>query len=92
MQIQQHNHRITSVAVSMYGHVIASGDEEGNVKLLMLRLLDSLSISRRKRLEKEKEEDTGKRSSIDTFVQLNYVTPFLPSYQVGDTLLWSSAI
>jgi len=45
MELWSHESRITAIAVSQFGHILASGDESGKVKLLLLRLLDDLSIS-----------------------------------------------
>lgn len=45
MELWSHESRITAMAVSQFGHILASGDENGKVKLLLLRLLDDLSIS-----------------------------------------------
>ncbi len=42
MELWTHVARVTSVAVSPAGQILASGDEQGNLKLLMLRLLDDI--------------------------------------------------
>lgn len=58
MQVVSHKSRITSMAVSGTGQVLATGDENGRLKLLMLRLLDDLSVSRRTSLRRKKHSKT----------------------------------
>ena len=63
MEIATHVARVTSMAVSPSGHVLASGDEHGNVRLLLLQLLDS--ISNFKKEEQKKKKHTKARMFND---------------------------
>ena len=63
MQISDHTSRITSIAVSPFGHMIASGDEKGLVKILMLRVLDTFSIAKNIKL-REEEKKLQKRKGL----------------------------
>ena len=67
LHITGHVSRITSLSVSPAGHILASADENGSVKLLLLRLLDSISVSRRAK----------------AFSSEPHFTNFLPSYNVS---------
>jgi WD40 repeat protein len=71
MEISAHNARITALAVSPAGHILASGDEVGNVKLLLLRLLDEISVF------KQNERRRKKQQSASNF------SKFLPTYNVS---------
>ena len=71
MELWTHESRITSVAVSPFGHILSSGDEHGNVKLLVLQLLDELSIT-----NKEKKK---KHVNVPTFKE------FIPEYKISLT-------
>lgn len=70
MEISSHQSRITSMTVSPAGHILASGDESGNVRLLLLRLLDEISVF------KQNERRRKKHTSSTIFSQ------FLPTYNV----------
>lgn len=70
MEISSHHTRITSIAISPAGHILASGDESGNVRLLLLRLLDEISVF------KQNERRRKKHTAATTFSQ------FLPTYNV----------
>ncbi len=69
MELWTHESRITSIAVSPFGHILSSGDEHGNVKLLVLQLLDELSIT-----NKEKKK---KQINVPTFKE------FIPEYKIS---------
>ena len=71
MELWTHDSRITSIAVSPFGHILSSGDEHGNVKLLVLQLLDELSIT-----NKEKKK---KQVNVPTFKE------FIPEYKISLT-------
>lgn len=70
MEISAHVARITSLAVSPAGHVLASGDELGNVRLLLLQLLDELSIVK-------KQQQKRRKHIVD-----RHFNTFLPSYNI----------
>ena len=72
MELWSHIARITSVAVSPTGQLLASGDEQGNVKLLMLRLLDQLIITQKG----AKDSKKGGASQLPTF------STFRPEYKI----------
>jgi len=77
MELWTHVARITSLAVSANGQILASGDEQGNLKLLVLRLLDQMIItqtSREKTSKKKGGHNSG--SSLPTFSE------FLPEYKL----------
>ena len=64
MELWTHNSRITSLSVSPFGQIAASGDENGNLKLLVLRLLDELSISLKADQKKKRKNSPA---AINTF-------------------------
>lgn len=72
MELWSHIARITSLSVSPTGQILASGDEQGNVKLLMLRLLDQLIIT-------QKGAKDAKKSNAS---QLPTFSNFLPEYKI----------
>ncbi len=49
LELWSHNNRITSLAVSHYGEILASGDEDGRIKLLVLNPLDEFQLSKNKK-------------------------------------------
>ena len=73
MELWTHVARITSIAVNTTGQVLASGDEQGNLKLLMLRLLDQLIITQKGAKDSQKK---GNNTQLPTF------SNFLPEYKV----------
>jgi len=70
MEVASHAARITSMSVSPAGHILATGDELGNVRLLLLRLLEDISVFNRNSQRKKKH------SSATTFSE------FLPAYNI----------
>ena len=70
MEISSHPARITSLCVSPAGHILASGDEHGNVRLLLLRLLDEISVF------KQNERRRKKHTAATSF------SKFLPTYNI----------
>lgn len=44
MEIDAHRSRVTSLSVTVGGQVLASGDENGTIRLLLLRQLDMFNI------------------------------------------------
>ena len=67
MELWTHVARITSIAVNTTGQVLASGDEQGNLKLLMLRLLDQLIITQRAPRTARKRVTTHSCPRFQTF-------------------------
>ena len=70
MEVSQHATRITAMCVSPAGHILASGDESGNVRLLLLRLLDEISVF------KQNERRRKKQVAATSF------SKFLPTYNI----------
>lgn len=70
MEVASHPSRITSLCVSPAGHILASGDEFGNVRLLLLRLLDEISVF------KQNERRRKKAAAATSF------SKFLPTYNI----------
>mmetsp|Transcript_7192 Transcript_7192/g.15644 ORF Transcript_7192/g.15644 Transcript_7192/m.15644 type:complete len:932 (+) Transcript_7192:226-3021(+) len=70
MEVASHAARVTSMAVSPAGHILATGDELGNVRLLLLRLLEDISVFNRNSQRKKKH------SSSTSFSE------FLPTYNI----------
>ena len=70
MEISSHVARITSMSVSTNAHVLASGDEQGHIRLLLLRLLDNFSVYRQ-------QQQRQKR-----FTSSSLFTPFQASYNI----------
>jgi WD40 repeat protein len=54
MEISSHQSRITALSVSPAGHILASGDENGKVRLLLLRLLDEISVFKQNERQRKK--------------------------------------
>jgi hypothetical protein len=82
MELWTHAARVTSVAVSQAGQVLASGDEQGNLKLLMLRLLDRIiptPTSAKNAAEKKKANQARQLSSTQAAAPSSF-SPFLPEY------------
>ena len=85
MELWTHQARVTSIAVSQAGQVLASGDEQGNLKLLMLRLLDRIiptPTSTKSAVEKTKGQ--ARQLSSNPNASANAPTnfsPFLPEYK-----------
>lgn len=77
MELWTHQARVTSVAVSQSGQVLASGDELGNLKLLMLRLLDNIiPTAANAKKAKARADTAGKQgAAVPSF------SPFLPEYK-----------
>ncbi len=44
MELQPHNARITSVSISHKGNMMASGDEQGNVKIMLLQHFEDIEV------------------------------------------------
>jgi WD40 repeat protein len=71
MEISSHQSRITALSVSPAGHILASGDENGKVRLLLLRLLDEISVF------KQNERQRKKHTAATSF------SKFLPTYNIA---------
>jgi hypothetical protein len=75
MELCSHIARVTSLATSIPGNLLASGDEAGNVKLFLLQLLDTLTQFRTgKKVSKSKPGHHARHQS------------FLPSYHITERL------
>eukprot|EP00981_Chlorochromonas_danica_P007815 scaffold1884_cov343-Ochromonas_danica.AAC.32 len=74
MEIVGHATRITSLAVSSGGDLLASGDESGHVRLLLLQLLDTIQVIT--------SRDKRKKSSLIKPTPRAAYHPFLPSYNI----------
>lgn len=66
MEIDKHDSRVTSLAVSTSGQVLASGDEHGMIRLLLLRQLDMFNIRPNVKYKANEPVDTIKHHSIPT--------------------------
>ena len=66
MEIDQHSSRVTSMAVSSSGQVLASGDEHGMIRLLLLRQLDMFNIRPNVKYKNNEPVDSIKHHSIPT--------------------------
>ena len=84
MELWTHQARVTSIAVSQAGQVLASGDEQGNLKLLMLRLLDRIiptptstknAVDKKKGQARQLSSDSSNANAPSSFSQ------FLPEYK-----------
>lgn len=73
MEISSHNSRITAISVSNTGHLFASGDEGGSVRILLLRLLDEISSLNPNRHKSKKLSSKPRTTTANAF---------LPSYNV----------
>lgn len=62
MEIDKHATRVTSLSVSTSGQVLASGDENGSIRLLLLRQLDMFNI----RPSVKYKTDTNGATVVDT--------------------------
>ncbi len=74
MELWVHPARVTAVAVAQSGQVLASGDEQGNLKLLMLRLLDNIIPTPNNAKKAATKGDTNGN-------QVPNFSPFLPEYK-----------
>ena len=78
MEIPAHPARVTALVVSPSGHILASGDERGHMRLMQLRLLDEMSIFRNN-ARKSKKHIAGASAGAAEQV----VPTLLPSFNVG---------
>ena len=61
LELWSHNSRVTSIAVSACGHLLASGDEQGYIRILLLRLLDALAIGQQEKPKRNSLSDSTLR-------------------------------
>jgi len=86
MELWTHAARVTSVAVSQSGQILASGDEQGHLKLLMLRLIDNIIPTATKKanagLGKNRRSAADPDAvSASTSKSVPQFSPFLPDYK-----------
>ena len=92
MELWTHTARVTSVAVSQSGQILASGDEQGHLKLLMLRLIDNIIPTTATKAaakagtgtiggEKNRGHADPGAASASTSKNVPQFSPFLPDYK-----------
>ena len=77
MELWTHVARVTSVAVSQAGQILASGDEQGNLKLLMLRLLDDI-IPTQTAAKNAVDKKRNQAQNLNAQAHAPSFSPFLP--------------